>query len=299
VSNVEPLVKYFLFEIYVFHLNQVSKYGSMGKLAIAYGDLISDMYQGDASSLAPWDIKRIISQKANQFMGFIQHDSQEFLSIFLETLHEDVNSITVKPYVEYSDNQNRSDEEIGLEFWSGFKKREQSIFVDLFYGQLKSKLECTKCGKSSLTFDTFNVLSLPIPTQNNISINIKLMRQTLTRENYEFEVSISEYMTFYELNKKIRDFMLQKIYDEKEDTFVAPLVTSVKQGERNFLELEMVLDEKFVKSIGTDSKSKIVVYERESNASLGLKQNEKMNDFILLEIKHAQLKTNFVLFSSL
>lgn len=65
------------------------------------------------------------------------------LSVLLETLHEDVNGITKKPYVEYKDSDNRSDQEVAKEYWDGFKKRESSIFVDLFYGQLKSRVQCT------------------------------------------------------------------------------------------------------------------------------------------------------------
>ena len=56
------------------------------------------------------------------------------LSVLLETLHEDVNSVSKKPYVEYKDSGDRTDEEISNEYWQGFLKREKSIFVDLFYG---------------------------------------------------------------------------------------------------------------------------------------------------------------------
>jgi len=62
------------------------------------------------------------------------------LSVLLETMHEDVNEITKKPYVEYKDSNDRTDEEISKEFWDGFKRREKSIFVDIFYGQLKSRV---------------------------------------------------------------------------------------------------------------------------------------------------------------
>ena len=65
------------------------------------------------------------------------------LSFLLETLHEDLNDITKKPYIEYKDSENRSDDEVSREFWEGFLKREKSIFVDLFYGQLKSRVQCT------------------------------------------------------------------------------------------------------------------------------------------------------------
>jgi ubiquitin C-terminal hydrolase len=89
------------------------------------------------------------------------------LTVLLETLHEDINAISKKPYVEYSDKPDWTDEDISKEFWTGFKKREQSIFIDLFYGQLKSRVQCTKCDHISITFDPFNVLSLPIPFQKS------------------------------------------------------------------------------------------------------------------------------------
>lgn len=84
--------------------------------------------------------------------------------MLLETLHEDVNRISKKPYVEYKDSNARSDAEISKEYWEGFLKREDSLFVKLFYGQLKSRVQCTQCDNISLSFDPFNVLSLPIPS---------------------------------------------------------------------------------------------------------------------------------------
>ena len=111
LSSNETVVKYFFFEIYKFHLNQTSRFGTKGKLAIAYADLVSEMYLGNeeashVSAISPWDIKRIIAQKANQFMGFVQHDSQEFLSALLEILHEDLNQVHQKPYLQYNNSSN-------------------------------------------------------------------------------------------------------------------------------------------------------------------------------------------------
>ena len=36
-------------------------YGTKGKLAIAYADLIQELYIGESNYFAPWDIKRIIA----------------------------------------------------------------------------------------------------------------------------------------------------------------------------------------------------------------------------------------------
>ena len=38
--------------------------------------------------------------------------------------------------------------------------------VDLFHGQLKSKVTCRQCHHESVRFDPFNVLSLPLPMEN-------------------------------------------------------------------------------------------------------------------------------------
>ena len=82
----------------------------------------------------------------------------------LETLHEDCNQVSKKPYVEQKDYDGRPDSVIAAEFWNGFQQREKSIFVDYFYGQLKSRVQCTICHNISITFDPYNVLSVPIPS---------------------------------------------------------------------------------------------------------------------------------------
>ena len=98
------------------------------------------MYVGNYRSIAPWDVKSWVARKAVQFQGFAQHDSQEMLSVLLETMHEDVNEISKKPYVEQKDSNDRPDDVVADEFWQGFLQRERSIFVNIFYGQLKSRV---------------------------------------------------------------------------------------------------------------------------------------------------------------
>lgn len=46
------------------------------------------------------------------------------LCFLLENLHEDLNKISKKPYVEYKDSDGRPDTEVSKEFWDGFQKRE-------------------------------------------------------------------------------------------------------------------------------------------------------------------------------
>ena len=50
--------------------------------------------------------------------------------------------------------------------------RNQSVIVDLFHGQLKSQVRCKECGHVSVKFDPFNYLSLPLPMDSCIHLEI-------------------------------------------------------------------------------------------------------------------------------
>ena len=77
----------------------------------------------------------------------MQHDSQELLAFLLDGLHEDLNRILKKPYKELPDYDDMPDKEVAEHSWSYHKARNDSIIVDLFQGQFKSRLECNECHK--------------------------------------------------------------------------------------------------------------------------------------------------------
>ena len=53
LSNTEPLVRYFLLEVYKFHLNKNNKFGTQGRLATCFYDLIYDLYAGKRGAVRP------------------------------------------------------------------------------------------------------------------------------------------------------------------------------------------------------------------------------------------------------
>jgi len=65
--NTEPLLKFFLYEVFINHINKENSYGTRGKLALAFGDLAREIYLGDSHAVAPWDLKSQIARKAIQF----------------------------------------------------------------------------------------------------------------------------------------------------------------------------------------------------------------------------------------
>ena len=52
-----------------------------------------------------------------------------------------------KPYTQTEEACDRPDEEVAREAWYRYRLRDDSIIVDLFQGQYKSKLVCPQCGK--------------------------------------------------------------------------------------------------------------------------------------------------------
>ena len=145
--NTELLAQFFLDRKYIGDLNTNNPIGCGGKLARAFAALLDKM-KVSSSSIAPYDIKTIISEFAPQFSGYQQHDSQELIAFMLDGLHEDCNRIAKKPYIaEDPEVEKMPDSERAIRMWSDHKKRNDSVIVDLFHSQVKSTLVCPDCGK--------------------------------------------------------------------------------------------------------------------------------------------------------
>lgn len=94
------------------------------------------------------------------------------LAFLLDGLHEDLNRVHDKPYVELSDSEGRPDIVVAQEAWENHLLRNRSIVVELFHGQLKSKVTCGVCKRESVRFDPFNYLSLPLPLESYVHIEV-------------------------------------------------------------------------------------------------------------------------------
>lgn len=130
MSNTPPIVRYFLEDHHWSELNKDNPLGNHGEIAKAFAELLKAMWSGQHQAFAPrafkvhdlktcklvrndcilyiWQLQ--VGRFAPQFSGYQQHDSQELLTFLLDGLHEDLNRIVKKPYVEMKDADGRSDE---------------------------------------------------------------------------------------------------------------------------------------------------------------------------------------------
>ncbi|XP_063695674.1 ubiquitin carboxyl-terminal hydrolase 32 isoform X2 [Culicoides brevitarsis] len=166
--NTQPLTQYFRQNMHMFEVNTTNKLGTKGQLVMRYAELLKEVWTASSRSVAPLKLRFCVTKNAQQFSGGGQHDSQELLAWLLDALHEDLNRVTEKPYTELKDSDGRADALVAAEAWNQHHARNQSIIVDLFYGQLKSKVSCLTCGNESVRFDPFSLLSLPLPVENYV-----------------------------------------------------------------------------------------------------------------------------------
>lgn len=175
LSNTGPLTEYFLKDEYEAEINRDNPLGMKGEIAEAYAELIKQMWSGRDTHVAPRMFKTQVGRFAPQFSGYQQQDSQELLAFILDGLHEDLNRVKKKPYLEPKDANGRPDAVVAKEAWENHRLRNDSVIVDTFHGLFKSTLVCPECAKVSVTFDPFCYLTLPLPLKKDRIMEVFLV----------------------------------------------------------------------------------------------------------------------------
>ncbi|KAM7064375.1 ubiquitin carboxyl-terminal hydrolase 4 isoform 2-T2 [Molossus nigricans] len=175
LSNTAPLTDYFLKNEYEAEINRDNPLGMKGEIAEAYAELIKQMWCGRDTHVVPRMFKTQVGRFAPQFSGYQQQDSQELLAFLLDGLHEDLNRVKKKPYLELKDANGRPDAVVAKEAWENHRLRNDSVIVDTFHGLFKSTLVCPQCAKVSVTFDPFCYLTLPLPLKKDRVMEVFLV----------------------------------------------------------------------------------------------------------------------------
>jgi len=158
-------------------INEKNTLGTGGKLAKEYHKFLYTLWNEHLPVVSPTNIKEVISNFNCEFKGTEQHDSQEFLSCILDGLHEDLNLARKKSKSEIEDirkkhTKEEKDEEkndyplavLQGNAWKRYIDFNYSVIVNTFQGQYMSTLKCSRCNKSSTTFNSLMYLSVPIPS---------------------------------------------------------------------------------------------------------------------------------------
>ncbi|XP_075388419.1 ubiquitin carboxyl-terminal hydrolase 50 [Tenrec ecaudatus] len=157
LCSVSPLVEYFLSGKYITALRK-----SCGEVATAFAYLMTDMWLGDADSVSADIFRSALGSLYPAFMKRTQQDAQEFLIYVLNELHEALKKVR---------NPARSPGKgLPQKCCRKMVSRESSIITRLFEGQLSYGVICLKCENCTYKNEVFTVLSLPIPTEYQCSL---------------------------------------------------------------------------------------------------------------------------------
>ncbi|THH05050.1 hypothetical protein EW145_g5076 [Phellinidium pouzarii] len=211
LAHTQELVDYFLSGVYHDELNPENPLGMQGAIAEAFGALLNRIWLPQTSAAyAPREFKMQLQRFAPRFSGYQQHDSQELVAFLLDGLHEDLNRVLEKPYVEKPDWEGGGEKELVMlakKSWEGYMKRNDSVIVDLFQGQYRSTLVCPDCQKVSITFDPFMYLTLPLPVQKKWTHKIYYVPWDSNKSQVKVPVEVNRNASFKDVRQLLGRWM--------------------------------------------------------------------------------------------
>lgn len=114
------------------------------------------------------------------------------MAFLIDGLHEDLNRVKNKPFTETIESEGQNDYAAALKSWEVHLKRNQSMIVDLLYGQFKSQITCPTCARVSITFDPFNTVSLPISIKKEKEIDFFFISAKNKRKSVKLAFSFDK-----------------------------------------------------------------------------------------------------------
>ncbi|PLW57332.1 hypothetical protein PCANC_02454 [Puccinia coronata f. sp. avenae] len=240
MSNCPELKTYFLSRVYISELNRTNPLGMGGKVAETFGQLIERMWSSEYEvsakkingcssssnglssytsslsyqSISPREFKSIVGRFNSLFLGYGQQDSQELLTFLLDALHEDLNRVKVKPFDEIPDydDENSADDplqeaekilNLAKTCWNLYRRRNDSVIVDLFQGQYKSTLICPDCNKVAIKFDEIMYLTLQLPINKKFKGTIYFVPLDLSKPRIKVVYQMNKDSTIRQLKQHI------------------------------------------------------------------------------------------------
>lgn len=184
----------------------------------ARGDLVSSqmaalvraMARGGNTAVAPRGVKRSVGRRFPQFAGFSQQDAQELLVLLLDALHEDLNSVRRRKFVDLDaahDFSSMLQAEIADIYWRYHRDRNRSFISEHFHGQLRSCVTCARCGTQSYSFDPFVCLPLPLPSLPSVQAYVEVRTPDLDSPSTIIAVDVQNIRTMGELTATVASIL--------------------------------------------------------------------------------------------
>ena len=211
MRSIKELSLYFLYYYDESQLNINNIIGTGGFLTKAYINFLYNLENCKDEYFKPEYFKNTIGLIDDRYSDFLQQDTHEFMTFLIDSLHEDLNKVRNKPIIQRKDsdinnyNSDEMNDKKSLIEWNNFLKANQSIMVDLFYGQYKTTISCPCCHHKSINFSIYLSLQLPIPKY----MECFMIKVIITEEGPNSFPLVKINITLNKINNKI--FNIKKI----------------------------------------------------------------------------------------
>lgn len=188
--------------IYTINVNKMRKMFK-NSLAYKYRNVACVMW-GANRKVKPYGFKNKLGELNKEFRGFAQNDSQECLSLILDTIHEETKSeieISIKPLDKQTEMVRQAKKKLealkgkraqyelikfknsylkefatieALDFWKEYLSKNNSMIEHIFAGLFFGTIKCDECNNSSFKFEPFRIINLPLIMAKNRSDDITL-----------------------------------------------------------------------------------------------------------------------------
>ncbi len=129
-----------------------------GVVSRAYASILGEIFSKKSVEICANDIKNAVANYDPIFHGIAQEDAQEFLGTFLDGLHTELNSIQREPRPSVINIPvGKTEHEVAEIYWNEYKKRNDSIIVNLFRRQIQWKLNVKIVLKNTVLSININI----------------------------------------------------------------------------------------------------------------------------------------------
>ena len=203
LGNTPLLKEFFRSQTQYQYINVDNPMGTKGKMAEELGGLVKSMWDERQAVINPSVFHATVKQLFPQFDDREQHDCHEFLSIVLDSLHEDLNRLQAGDGIKRLSLKNPTPEEEvskANQQWKDLQGSKGSVISDLCGGQTRTTLICTNCQAKTIFFETFLNLSLPIPVRTDMVLYLTVVpREGVVKKH---GISISKFSHLEDLISK-------------------------------------------------------------------------------------------------
>lgn len=180
VSNTPLLKDYFRNrKNHATHINTTNPSGFKGAMALEVANVIHDLWESRRPVISPAPFHKTLSRCFTQFQGHNQHDCHELLGVLLDSLHEDLSRGSGQQSTISLKNPEKGQENIQAEQqWKDLQGPHGSAISDLMGGQTKTTLVCKNCRDTTVLFELFLHIAVPIPVSMTQALSFTVFPAT-------------------------------------------------------------------------------------------------------------------------